>query len=72
MIVDPPETVFPLPLWFVLAVTILFGCTGCAPQRYLTAEQDAEMAAACGEGGCTVMPNAVFQQMRVFLQQCMQ
>ena len=62
------ETVFPLPLWFVLIVTLLFGCTGCASERYLTEEQDAEMRASCEEHGCTVIPNPIWFQMREALK----
>jgi hypothetical protein len=57
------ETVFPLPLWFVLVVTLLFGCTGCASERFLTEEQDTEMKASCEEHGCTVIPNPIWFQM---------
>lgn len=62
---DELETVFPLPLWFVIVATILFSCGGCAEDRWLTKEEDAEMRAACEPvGGCAVIPNPVWKQIK--------
>jgi hypothetical protein len=61
-------TIVPIPWWVVIAVAVLFGCTGCASERFLTEEQDAEMKASCEEHGCTVIPNPIWFQMREILK----
>jgi hypothetical protein len=61
-------TVVPLPWWVVLIAVILFSLPGCASERFLTEEQDAEMKASCEEHGCTVIPNPIWFQMREALK----
>lgn len=69
---DPHDTVFPLPVWFVIAALFLFGCPGCAstssPERYLTAEQDAEMRNVCDPHGCQVIPYPAWVQIEAILK----
>jgi hypothetical protein len=48
----------------VLVLLLLILMTGCAqPERYLTAEQDAQMRQNCEQDGCVVIPETVFQEM---------
>lgn len=39
---DPHDTIFPLPVWFIVVVTILYGCpiTASAEPMYQTSLQD--------------------------------
>jgi hypothetical protein len=48
-----------------LVLILLLIMSGCAPQpdRYLTAEQDAQMRENCERDGCVVIPETVFQEM---------
>jgi hypothetical protein len=47
-----------------LVFVLLILMTGCAqPERYLIAEQDAQMRQNCEQDGCVVIPETVFQEM---------
>lgn len=48
----------------VTAVLIIASLSGCAEDRWLTKEEDAEMRATCEPvGGCAVIPNPVWKQI---------
>ena len=48
----------------VAVVLFVAGLLGCAtvPERHLTAEQDADMAARCAHG-CAIVPAPIWQQI---------
>jgi hypothetical protein len=50
---------------FIVLVLLV---SGCASERYLTAEQDAEFRTNCEPNGCTVLPNPVWQRIEMILQ----
>lgn len=67
---DPHDTVFPLPVWFVIAALFLFGCPGCAStsERFLTEEQDAKMRSICAPAGCEVIPSPIWVEIEAILK----
>jgi hypothetical protein len=79
MLADPyeedPKPVNYRPWWLDALIELLcFACLGallalalpgCAEDRWLTKEEDAEMRAACEPvGGCAVIPNPVWKQIQ--------
>ena len=54
-------------LVFILAAP-LFSITGCATERYMTEEQDAQMRATCEKTGCAVVPAPVWEQIKALLK----
>lgn len=56
--------------WALLAVCaiVVVLAAGCAPERYLTLEQDAEIARRCAEG-CKVVPLWRWQEIEEQLRQ---
>jgi len=45
----------------LILIILLSGCAQ-APERFLTPEQDAQMAKECAQG-CAVVPAQIFEQM---------
>jgi hypothetical protein len=37
---------------------------GCASERYLSAEEDADMRKACETHGCTIVPTPLWDQLK--------
>jgi protein involved in sex pheromone biosynthesis len=55
-----------LMLSAVLLAAILF-LSGCASNRYLSEEQDAQMREACEATGCAVIPGDKWEQIKKLL-----
>lgn len=56
-----------------LLVATLIACAvglldGCAAERYLTSEEDAEMRRQCAAGGCTCLPTEKWNQIEQLLR----
>lgn len=52
------------------ALLILLLLTGCAQDRYLSAQEDAQMKADCEPvGGCVYMPSQIWQRIQAILNQ---
>lgn len=49
------------------AIVSLCFLTGCASERYLTAEEDANMRKACEKVGCTIIPTPLWDQVKKIL-----
>lgn len=56
------------PYFSFLLISIL-ALSGCASERYLTAEEDAQMKADCEAKGCTIVHNDVMQAILKRLQE---
>lgn len=41
--------------------------TGCASERYLTAQEDADLRKACEERGCVIIPSDLWGQVKRLL-----
>lgn len=52
----------------VLIVSVSGALAGCAADRYLTAEQDAEIRATCEAHGCKVVPSPLWEQIEAWLR----
>ena len=66
---DKPNPSLIVPKLYLLCV--LFSIAGCAsqPERWLTAEEDADLRAKCEpHGGCVAVPNPVWQQIEMLLR----
>lgn len=74
---EPPPPINHRPWWldvllsigcaFVVAI-IIAGLVGCAEDRWLTKEEDAEMRAACEPyGGCMLVPNPLWKKIQQLL-----
>ena len=50
------------PALVLILLLVMGGCSS-PPERYLTAEQDAQMRQNCEQDGCVVIPETVFQEM---------
>lgn len=52
----------------ILGMILLVLGTGCASQRFLTAEQDKELRDACEVKGCAIIPNDVLMEFLKMLE----
>lgn len=52
----------------ILLLAVILGLTGCATQRFLSAEEDQQMRESCEAQGCTVLPNGVLEQLLNMLE----
>lgn len=58
----------PAKMKTVLLILCLSGCAN-APDRYLSAEEDAQFRAQCEPaGGCAVVPMTLWQKIEILLQ----
>ena len=57
-----------IALLLIAAVVATAMLAGCAGDRFLTAEQDAEMRANCEPGGCTCVPARQWDQIEQLLR----
>lgn len=55
----------------LLLIAVICGAAllqGCASDRYLTEEQDAELRKVCEAQGCTMVPTPLWQQIEAWLK----
>lgn len=51
------------------AIALVLGIAGCAEERWLTKEEDAEMRAYCEpQGGCALVPAPIWEQIKRVLK----
>lgn len=54
--------------WFLILLLVV-ALLGCAPTRYLTAEEDAKMREVCGESkDCMVLPGEDWRALQQFMK----
>lgn len=71
MRIEPPsfeERMCGACAWLALLIILMAVLTGCASDRYLTAEEDAALRARCEATGCKVVPMPLWQQIEELIR----